>query len=134
MRWLGDVVRGTETVLRDLWVRRSFRGVHGGHAPTPYQDLSSNLKIITVKLSFVFRKLFRQISHFFVKISLAKESEKDAKFRLFTQNVDFLLFHGLIFQNIYKGIEFVSQTLIFLSLYLSISMSEPLDISNYELF
>ena len=33
-----------------------------------------------------------------------------------------------------KGIEFLSQTLIFLSLCLCISMSEPLDISNYELF
>jgi len=33
-----------------------------------------------------------------------------------------------------KGIEFLLQTLIFLSLYLCISMLETLDISNYELF
>jgi len=33
-----------------------------------------------------------------------------------------------------KGIEFLSQTLIFLSLYLYISMPETLDISNCELF
>ena len=35
---------------------------------------------------------------------------------------------------LYKGIEFLSQTLISLSLYLCISMSETLDISNYESF
>ena len=35
---------------------------------------------------------------------------------------------------ILKGIEFLSQNLIFLSLYLCISMSETLDISNFELF
>ena len=33
-----------------------------------------------------------------------------------------------------KGIEFLSQNLIFLSRYLCISMSETLDISNYEFF
>ena len=33
-----------------------------------------------------------------------------------------------------KGIEFLSQNLIFLSLYLCISISETLDISKYELF
>ena len=36
--------------------------------------------------------------------------------------------------NFGKGIEFLSQTLIFLSLYLCISMSGTLGISNYESF
>ena len=35
---------------------------------------------------------------------------------------------------LHKGIEFLSQTVIFLFLYLCISMSGALDISNYELF
>ena len=43
-------------------------------------------------------------------------------------------FFSIITKVTYKGIEFLSQTLIFLSLYLCISMSETLDISNYELF
>ena len=34
----------------------------------------------------------------------------------------------------HKGIEFLSQTLIFLSLYLCILMSKTLDISNYQSF
>ena len=48
-------------------------------------------------------------------------------------HMDIIMF--LDFQNLlFKGIEFLSQTLIFLSPYLGISMSETLDNSNYELF
>jgi len=42
MRMLGDVARGTETILQDWLVilrirrlQRSFRGAHGGSGPPP---------------------------------------------------------------------------------------------------